>query len=231
MFTFYVALTKGQQSSFKKFISGENNTIVIDSKFLDDKLKCFQLYRCFYEANGHGDDRVCRSIEKKHCNGYLHLIVTALSANDIENIAIFLTCCSLTQWNVLNINRCHIRDSGLRILHRTLRSSSVTIKELWLVSNDLSFSSDDYLAEIVITCKVIVLGIGYNKTIGQSEKFFPTIISSSSPPSMLETLHIYDINLSSRAATLFTALKEKTKLKQLEMYVMPWWKLYKSIVR
>jgi len=213
IFTFYVALTKGQQSSFKKFLSGENNTITVDIKFLDDELKCVQLYRCFYEASG--DDHVCRSIERKFSDGKLNFLKTALSANDIENITIFLTCCSIKQWNVLNLYNCHIRDAGLRILHHIITSSSITIEKLWLDSNDLSSSSDDYLADIVINCGIKVLGISYNKSIGQIDKFFPTIISS--PPSLLETLYIIGINLSSRATTLFTALKEKAKLKKLVM--------------
>jgi len=213
MFTFYVALTKGQRSSFKKFLSGENNTIAIDSKFLNDKLKSIQLYRCFYEASG--DDHVCRSIERKFSNGKLYFYRTTLSANDIENIAIFLTCCSIKQWSVLDMGNCYIQDAGLHILYRILTSSSITIEKLLLNSNGLSSSSDNYLADIVITCGVKILGIGYNKTIGQMHKFFPTIISS--PPSMLEELNICDIDLSSRASTLFTALKEKTKLKKLVM--------------
>ena len=111
---------------------------------------------------------------------------------------------------------CHIRDVGLHILHRVI-ASSITIEHLWLISNDLSSFSDDCLADIVIICRVKVLGISYNKTIGQTEKFFPTILSPSS--SMIKTLYISGINLSSRAAIMiFTLLKEKkTKLEKLIM--------------
>ena len=110
---------------------------------------------------------------------------------------------------------CNIRDAGLRIIHRILHSSTITIEELGLYNNDLSSSSDGCLSDIVINCRVRVLRISYNKTIGQTEEFFPTILSSPS----LEELYINDINLSSRAAIMiFTALKEKkTKLKILGM--------------
>ena len=213
MFTIYITLTKGQRSSFRKFLSGGDNTIAIHSKFLEDQLKCIHLYRCSNEASG--NDCVCRTIERKFSNGIINFSYTTLSNNDIENIAIFLACGNIKQWTRLELGACNIRDAGLRILHRVLRSSTITIEALWLFNNDLSSSSDGCLSDIVINCRVRLLNISYNKTIGQTEEFFPTILSSPS----LETLYIDDINLSSRAAIMiFTALKEKkTKLKVLSM--------------
>ena len=211
MFTIYISLTKGQRSSFGKFLSGGDDTIAIHSKFLYDKLKSIHLYRCFNEASG--DDRVCRAIESNFTHGIIYFSGTTLSTNDIENISIFLTCSSIKQWVLLNLGGCHIRDVGLRILHRILLQSAITIEELRLFSNDLSSSSDGCLADIVIKCRVKELVISYNTNIGQTEEFFPTISSS------LESLFINGINLSSRAAIMiFTALKEKkTKLKELVM--------------
>ena len=212
MFTIYISLTKGQRSSFRKFLTGGDDTIVIHSKFLDDKLKSIHLYRCFNEASG--DDRVCRTIERIFSHGIIDFSFTILSTNDIENISIFLTCSSIKQWKWLELGRCHIRDVGLRILHRMLLQSAITIEELGLYSNVLSSSSDGCLADIVIKCRVKWLVISYNTNIGQTEEFFPTIPSSS-----LELLWINGINLSSRAAIMiFTALKEKkTKLNCLLM--------------
>ena len=212
MFTIYISLTKGQRSSFRKFLTGGDDTIAIHSKFLDDKLKSIHLYRCFNEASG--DDRVCRAIESNFLIGIIRFYYTTLSTNDIENISIFLTCSSIKQWKVLYLGGCHIRDVGLRILHRILLQSTITIEQLGLRNNDLSSSSDGCLADIVIKCRVKWLSISNNTNIGQTEEFFPTIPSSS-----LEELWIDGINLSSRAAIMiFTALKEKkTKLKRLSM--------------
>ena len=215
MFTIYITLTKGQQPAFTKFLSGGDDSIAIHSKFLEDKLKCIHLYRCFNEASG--DDRVCRTIEREFSDGIIDFSVTTLSTNDIENIATFLTCCSNKQWKDLNLMGCHIQDAGLHIIHRIITPSSITIEELRLYSNDLSSSSDGCLTDIVITCGVKVLSISYNKTIGQTEEFFPTILSS--PSSMIKELYILGMNLSTRAAIMiFTLLKEKkTKLKRLDM--------------
>ena len=215
LFTIYLTLTKGQRSSFRKFLSGGDDTIAIHSKFFDDQLKGVQLYRCFHEASG--DNHVCRTIERKFSDGIIYFSLTTLSTNDIENIATLLSCSSIKQWEELNLMNCHIRDAGLHIIHRTIISSlasSITIQELWLYSNDLSSSSDGCLADIVITCGVKWLDISYNKTIGQTEEFFPTILSPSS--SMIEILYIDGIQLSNTAAILiFTILKEK--LKKLNM--------------
>ena len=215
MFTIYITLTKGQQPPFRKFLSGGDNTTVVHSKFLDDELKCIHLYRCFNEASD--NDSVCRTIESKFSNGIIELYFTTLSTNDIENIAVFLTCCSIKKWKVLCLGGCNIRDSGLRIMHQILTLSSITIEGLKLYNNNnLSCSSDCCLADIVINCRVKVLNISYNKSIGQTEEFFPKMLSSSS---MIETLVISGINLSSTATVMiFTLLKEKqTKLKVLVM--------------
>ena len=208
MFTIYITLTKGQRSSFRKFLSGGDDTIAIHSKFLEDQLKSIHLYRCFNEASG--DDRVCRTIERKFSNGIIYFLDTTLSTNDVVNIGTLLSCSNIKEWKNLHLGFCHIRDAGARILHRILQSSTITIEELWLHSNDLSSSSDGCLADIVINCGVKELNISYNKTIGQTEEFFPTILSSPS----LEILYIAGINLSS--IMIFTLLKEKkTKLKGL----------------
>ena len=215
MFKIYITLTKGQRPAFREFLSSGDDSIVINSKFLWDQLKCIHLYRCFNEVSG--DDHVCRTIERKFSNGTISFHYVTLSTNDIENIATFLTCCSIKQWKELDLRYCHIRDAGLHIIHRIITPSSITIEELWLYGNDLSSSSDECLTDIVITCGVKELSINNNKTIGQTEEFFPTILSS--PLSMIEKLYISGINLSSRVAIMiFTLLKErKTKLNQLGM--------------
>ena len=215
MFTMYITLTKGQRPSFKKFLTGgdNTNTVAIHSKFLDNELNCIHLYRCFNEASE--NDRVCKTIERKFSDGVVDLYFAKLSTNDIENIAILLTCSSIKQWKVLCLGGCYILDAGMFIIHRILSSSSITIEGLKLYGNDLSSTSDGCLADIVITCRVKVLNVNYNKTIGQTEEFFPKILS---PSSFIHTLVITGTNLTSKVAiTIFSLLREKTKLKVLHM--------------
>lgn len=59
-----------------------------------------------------------------------------------------------------------------------------------------------------------MLDISYNKTIGQTKEFFPTILNHS----QLERLYITDINLPPKTAIkILTLLKKNTKLKELDM--------------
>ena len=61
MFSIYVTLTKGQRPSFKHFLCGGNKAIAISDKFLNNRLQCLRLYRCFHEA---GDVDICKTIER-----------------------------------------------------------------------------------------------------------------------------------------------------------------------
>ena len=68
MFAIYITLTKGQTSSFKQFIRlslvqrliGYLTGAQVANKCLDDQVKCFRLFKYFFEAD---DKDACRSIE------------------------------------------------------------------------------------------------------------------------------------------------------------------------
>lgn len=213
MFYFYVALTEGQRVSFRRFLSCEDEEIAIDSKFLFYQLDRIWLYRCFTET---ADCHMCDIIEKKFSNGKITIYHT-LSSNLLDALGLLLTCKSIKKWFTLDLRHCYIRDAGIRILHHHLTQASTDIAGLRLCNNDLSYSSDTFITDIVFSCNVKVLDISFNETIGQTEDFFPTLLSQ--PFSQLETLHANNINLSlSAATTIFTLIKEKgTGLKGLSM--------------
>ena len=96
MFTMYIALTKGQRSSFKKFLSSGNEAIAISNEFLEDQLKSLRLYRCFKEVD---DTRLCDTIERADIfhNRVIDLEYTALTASDIECIYITIPCLIVQQ--------------------------------------------------------------------------------------------------------------------------------------
>ncbi|XP_065885602.1 protein NLRC3-like isoform X1 [Dysidea avara] len=214
MFFIYVTLTKGQRSSFKQFLSGGNNKIAISSEFLDDQLKCLRLYRCFKEA---GDDRMCKSIEEAEIfnNKEINLSSSRLSATDLECVSLFLTSSSHKQWVKLNLMLCYIQDRGLHTIHKYLKNCDVIINNLWLIDNGLTSSSSSFISDIVLSCKVEVLWISYNHTIGESEELYTML---THPSSMLTILYMSYTSLSSIAArTLFTAVKDTNKLKELSI--------------
>ena len=224
MFAIYISLTKGQRASFKQFIkpslgqrlkgflTGEK----VRNRFLEDKVKCFHLFRCFFEA---GDKEMCRSIENAKSLNFssktMNLWNITLSPIDVECVTVFLTCSSQKEWEKLNLSDCYIQDHGVHILHRGLTNSSVTITSLSLRSNGLTKSSSSAISDITISCRVKILDISFNNTVGEDERLYSII---SDPSSVLEELHMWRKKLSSNAAIkLFAALNDNKKLRILHI--------------
>ena len=215
IFAMYIALTKGQQPSFKKFLSGGNEQITISPEFLNNQLKCLRLYSCFNEANDHA---ACNTIERAdvfNCKKITLWGIT-LTATDIECISVFLTSSFNKEWVGLNLRNCIIQDRGLNILYRGLcHNKHVTINELWLGFNALTVHSSFLISELTVKCQVKELVIAGNYSIGEDCRLYSML---ANPLSVLEKLHMHNIELTSRAAiTLFAALQDNKTLKQLEI--------------
>ena len=217
MFTIYISLTKEQRRAFKTFLSAGNEAIAIADKFLKDQLKFLRLYRCFNEAE---DYKICKTIERAEIfkSKEISLRGTTLTASDIECISLFLTSSSNKQWKELNLFNCYIQDKGLNILYRGLRhSSDVTIDNLELGYNGVTRRSSSLLSELTVKCKVKILMISGNDTIGEDQQLYSML---TNPSTELEQLYMASTMLSSRGAiSLFTAVKENNKLKKLDIAV------------
>lgn len=216
MFFMYTALTNGQRSSFKHFLSGGDKKVIISDKFLDNQLQCIHLYRCFHEV---GDIELCKSLEesRKFSNGKINLTYNALTANDLESVAIFLTSSSHKKWVIFDLSSCYIQDYGLRILHRRLchHSDIITINKLWLINNHLTIQSSSFISKTIIKCKVKELVISGNYFIGEDQQLYSML---TSPYTVLEELDISGTKLTNRAAiNLFEAIKDNSKLKKLHI--------------
>ena len=213
MFTMYIALTKGQRSSFKKFLSSGNEAITISDEFLKDQLKSLRLYRAFKEAD---DTRLCDTIERADIfhNREIYLQFTALTASDIECISLFLASSFNKEWEGLDLWDCYIQDKGLNTLWRGLRhTTDITINKLLLDNNGLTVQSSSLISELTQRLNVKGLLIAINKTIGEDQQFYTML---SNPSSVLEILVMRGTQLSSTAATdLFTSLRNNHKLKKL----------------
>ena len=212
-FSIYISLTKGQQPSFKTFLSGGNDQIAIAEQFLQDRLKCVHLYHCFNEA---GDHITCNTIEQAELfkNKMINLWDTTLTASDMLCLSTFLTSSVNKEWKELNLYNCHIQNKGLNVLcHGLCHSGDVVIDKLWLDYNGLTAQSSSLISELTVKCKIKILRISDNYTIGEDQQLYSML---THPCSMLELLYMYDIQLSSRAArALFTSLKNNNNLKVL----------------
>ena len=225
VFATYVTLTKGQRPSFKKFIKPslvqrfkgflKGKEVPISDQFLDTTLKCFHLFRCLFEVGGKD---ICTSIETAELfdSKTINFENVRLSPSDLECVMFFLTFSSHKEWKEINLCGCYLQDYGISILHRGLKSCDITIGALQLGFNNLTECSSTAISDITIKCKVKVLSISGNKSIGEDERLY-TIISDSS--SVLQTLNMWLINLSSSAIVkIFTAVAESKTLQKLWIY-------------
>ena len=224
MFAFYIALTKGQRPSFRQFIKPSfqqrfkgfliGHDVQVANKFLDDQVKCFHLFRCFFEV---GDNEMCKSIEnaKTFSSKVIDLAWIRLSPSDVECLTVFLTCSSHKEWKGLYLYECYIQDQGVHILHRGLTSCDVTITRLGLSYNGITESSSSAISDITISCRVKMLYIDNNNIVGEDERLYSII---SDPSSMIEVLFMNYTNLSSNAAIkLFTTLCKSKKLRTIKI--------------
>ena len=215
MFSIYVTLTKGQRPSFKHFLCGGNKAINISDKFLNNQLQCLRLYRCFHEA---GDVDICKTIERSvtFSDKKIDLSPTTLTASDVECVTVFLTSSFHKEWVLLHLDDCYIQDHGLHILHRgLLHCRNITIDKLGLYNNGLTIQSSSLIIDITMKCKVKVLVIADNPTIGENEQLYSML---SNPSTVLERLIMFNTELSCRAAiAMFTAVKDNNKLKELNI--------------
>ena len=209
MFSMYAAMTKGQRTAFKYFLSGNCDTFAISNEFLDDQLKCFHLFHCFHEA---GDKKICKSIQ--NAKVFNDSPITSLAPSDIRCLTIFVRYSPYKKWKELNLEDCQIQDLGILTLHQGLQDSRVTIDCLQLNCNSFSSASSSLIVDTVIKCRVKELWIGDNKTIGDDDQLYAMLSNTSS---MLEILHLSYTKLSLNAVTkLFTTLAgEGSKLKIL----------------
>ena len=215
MFLIYVTLTKGQRPSFKRFLCSGIDAIPIAHKFLKNPLRCLTLYRCFHETD---DVDMCKIIERsvKFYDKKIDLKYTTLTTTNVECVTVFLTSSFHKNWVLLNLYRCHIQDHGLHILHGgILHCSNITIDRLDLTYNGLTTQSSSLISDITLKCKVKILTIDKNFTIGENEQLYSMLSSSST---MLEDLNMSSTNLSTRGAiALFKALKNNNRLKKLDI--------------
>ena len=214
MFSMYVAMTKGQHSAFKQFLSDGNSTVRIAHKFLNDQLKCLRLFKCFYEAE---DEAMYSYIDKATVfnSKTISLRFNSLSSSDMECLGLFLTSSTIKQWRAMNLTSCYIQDYDIRTLHHAIvgTSSPITIDAIDLPANFITSSSDSCISDLVINCSVKSFGASGNKSLGKTLQFYTMI---SHPLSMLEQLWLAGNRLTTTSATfLFKSLRKPNQIKWL----------------
>ena len=214
MFSMYVGITKGQHSSFKQFLCGNNDVQTgIAEKFLTDHIKCFQLYKYFNEA---GDSEMCKLISEAVVSSdkIINLRGIPMLPTEVNCLGLFLTKSHIKHWKRVELLGCNIRDIGCQILHRALvgQIEPITIDYINFSSNSLTSTSTRYISDIVVACKAKLLHLNGN-TLGETNS-----LASMVQNSVLEELYINGNMLhTSTAISIFKALQSSNQLKTLSL--------------
>ena len=211
MFAIYVAYTKGQQQSFKTYLSDGDSAVGISEKFLGNQHNCIRLFQCFFELK---DKEMCNSIaEAKTFKNSTIKLENMLAFSDVECLTTFILHSFQKDWKMVELKGCCIRDHGVRVLHHGLEHCNKNIIHLNLADNQISSLSSKFVSEIAIRGHIKELSIIGNRTIGDNEDLYTMLVN---PHSVLETLHMSRTKLTSSAAIkLFAVLEKATKLKGL----------------
>ena len=180
---------------------------------LDKLLQCLYFFRFCFET---GRKEICRHIANAKTFNSRSIILrgTSLSYSDVECITLFLTQSPCHKWEELDLHGCYIQDQGINILHDGFITNSITIKRLSLSKNKLTESSSSKVYEIAIHCRVEVLAIRFNPSIGTDPKLYSIL---SDPNSVVKELYISHTNcrLSNTVSILFSELARTKELKVL----------------
>jgi len=211
----YVGLTKGQNPSFKRFLTGYGKSLVgrvlsyfitadqISSKFFDDHRKCIWLFQCFHEAS---DQQSCNSItEKLRSKRVIHLSnKEPLLPSELYSLTVFFTNSSNTKWLTIDLTSCFIGDTELKMLHQCLVNGrkTCTIDEINLRSNSLTLQSSVEIVDIITSCKTIKLDVSCNSLENGLDL---------SDNNMLQELNITYNNLSVNGTTTLLSSLRKNK--------------------
>ena len=177
MWIMYVGLTKNQLPiAFQHFLSGnwfQSSTSFkiwwnkgayyhIKKDIINDKVKRLYLFQCFSEA---GNKNLCQYVGKLLEKKEIDLSDQTLSIINLYTLSLFLGRSTTKEWNTLNLSKCFIGDDGIKKLFTSFTSnnrSMVRINTLNLSHNNLTQSSTELIASLVLKWNVKSLNILYN---------------------------------------------------------------------
>ena len=152
----YVGITGGKHFIFAHFLSGNSYKLVshwlftpkyISKKILNDKIKCLYLLRCSAEA----DCKILSSVENVFEGQIIDLSNNNLSIDDIRTLAVSLLRSPDKEWEMLNLSRCNIDNTGCNIFCEMFHSERVTlkVKKVDISYNNIQWESLGRLCKIL----------------------------------------------------------------------------------
>ena len=138
-----------------------SNTKTISQKVLEDPVKVLYLFQCFQEAQ---DNELCEFLSNFFYWDEIDISRNSLLPHQVVSLGFFLSR-SQRKWKKLNLNKCHIGDHGMSIIHQYLcgdKTNKQEITEINLVRNNLTGASSHLIADIISHLQPHTLWLGYN---------------------------------------------------------------------
>ena len=171
MWIFFCGITKGQSSSFKKYLSTNSSllpsttpgvihdeipigsAVTISQDIMEDTRKVLYLFQCFQEAQ---DDTMCdilsKSVyDKQTGRSVINLNNQQLIPVEVTSLGFFLSR-SHKKLDELDLEYCHIGDHGINILHQYLcgdKANELKIEEIFLRDTDLTVASSPLISDLI----------------------------------------------------------------------------------
>jgi len=116
----YVGITGGETFPLRHFLSNNFLKIFtrlfktsISNKYLHNKIKCLHIFQCLAEAQS---NELVSTFSKLFRNQEIDLSNQTLLPRDLNTLGFFLVRSINKHWKKLDLSRCNIGDSGLKIL-------------------------------------------------------------------------------------------------------------------
>ena len=159
MWIMYNGLAKDLHA-FKHFLSGNRFQIwtrlseskSISHKHLKSNIKRFYLFQCFSELK---DLSMCSVVGSIFQSGILDLSQCRMSLKDIDTLLYLLDRSAITEWKVLNLSQCFIRDDGCLHLCRGIckLTHPIFFDEVNFSNNLLTVDSVENVIGMLMKCK------------------------------------------------------------------------------
>ena len=171
-----------------------SNTRTISQDVLKDPVKVLYLFQCFQEAQ---DNELCEVLSQSFDSGEIDISHNRLLPHQVVSLGFFLSR-SHRKWKKLNLQRCHIGDHGMSIIHQYLcgdKTNKQEVTEIYLSSNDLTGPSSHLIADIISHLKPYFLWLGDN-SITNVRDISTAVINTST----VKMLHMSDNGFTAQEA-------------------------------
>jgi len=199
------SVSPSQKSFLQQKLSSVNN----EYDYPNMIMFAIYLFRCFQEAQ---DKNLCKTISESLNNNYIRLSPKRLFPHQVASIGFFLLN-SDAEICYLNLQRCHIGDRGIHLLHQYICSDKARKCEVRAINfyrNDISGASSSLISDIVKKVQPHSLDLGDNNI-----DELNSILAAVTATDKVKVFRIRDNNITTQRANTIT--DTLTSLEQLDI--------------